>query len=504
MKKKLDVDFNFNQLSLPSRFEVLEREITELGLDINQIVYSVDTASNEIEGLLKSVNFGSIGKFRIFLGTSGSGKTTFLKTLSNFFSEIDIITIDREISLAEIPEFIINEKTENNSIFVIEDRDNPNESTEDLRVFFEELRFLFRKPEGEVLVIWPITDKDSAETIGKIAWDVGRDSITPPDGAIYSFKGLDKKEFYNVANITSKNINGSNLESYGISSESTKQILKKVETIGEYFSELEKHSIELNCETEIFLKDKLIPKVWVLLPGDEATEIDRTVKFLTQGIKNRIDIERFIATLDDSTNKSTYLNDWRARRDNAAYLMRLLDVRLFPVYPSLSLAAIRAFGEDLTKTSLKKKTETKEKAVEIIKKTSFFKLLFDDYSSAETSPTATTLTQSTEYLRLQKNSDSNDKLLNRALGDVLIDALDDDNVKAEVYIEQQKLDGLNLQPDILIKIDSRNVICLEPTWRSTGREIKDELKKKQNSLTIGHIQQYVLNKAMEYVKDLGY
>ena len=58
--------------------------------------------------------------------------------------------------------------------------------------------------------------------------------------------------------------------------------------------------------------------------------------------------------------------------------------------------------------------------------------------------------------------------------------------------------------DILIKIDAKNVICLEPTWRTTGRELKGEIEKKQNSLTTSHIQQYVLNKVMEYVKDLGY
>lgn len=504
MKNKLEVDLDFNLLKLPPRFEILKQEIEDLGLDINQIVFDVHNANKEIEDLLKAVKFGSIGKFRLFLGNSGSGKTTFLQTLSNFFIDIDVIPINRKTSLDEIPDFIRAEKTDKHSIFIIEDRDNPSESIEDLRDFFEELRFLFRKPEGRVLLIWPITDKDSAKTIGDLAWDVGRESLTPIDGATYNFIGLDKSEFYNVADITSKNINGANLESYGLTKEDTDKLLKKVETIGQYFSELEQFSIRLNCETEVFLKDKLIPKVWILLPGDEATEIDRTVKSLTQGIKNRIDIDRFIATLDDSTNKSAYLNDWRSKRNKAAYLMRLLDVRLFPVYPSLALASIRANGTNSVKNALKKKTESKEKAIETIKKASFYKLLFDDYSSIETSPTASTLAQSTEYIRLQKDSDTNDKLLNQAIGDTLIDALDSDNVNAEVYIEKQKLEGMNLQPDILIKIDDKNVICLEPTWRSTGREIEGEISKKQNSLTIGHIQQYVLNKAMEYVKELGY
>ncbi|WNH09920.1 hypothetical protein [Thalassobellus suaedae] len=348
-----------------------------------------------------------------------------------------------------------------------------------------------------------ITDKASADSIAKIAWDVGRDSITST-GGIYKFVGIDKSNFYNVADITSKNINGINLESFGITKKSTEKILKNVSTIGEYFTALETFSIELSAKSDLFLKNKIIPKVWILLPGDDAIEIDRTVKSLTQGLKNRIDIERFIATLDDASNKSAYLNDWRARRDKAAFLMRLLDVRILPIYPNLSLASVRAFGENSIKTSLIKKEERKKTATQVIKKSSLFKLLFEDYSSSESSPSKTTDAMAYDYLRLQKLADSQDKLLNKALGDAFIETLDEENIKAFVYIEQQQLEGFTLKPDVQIRLNQKDVICLEPTWRSTGREIPGELSKKQNSLTLGHIQQYVLNKAMEYVKELGY
>ncbi|OXA73150.1 hypothetical protein B0A56_13490 [Flavobacterium columnare NBRC 100251 = ATCC 23463] len=506
MKKPLEVDLEIDYLKLPSRFEILEKEIEEKKLNIIQIVQEVDEDKLQIQLLARQLKINNIGRFQVFYGISGAGKTTFIKTLSIFFENVEVIPISRDIDLLEIPDFVINNQSDDpdkHSIFIFEDRDNPNESEEDLKVFFEELRVLFRKDKGKVIIIWPITDFQAAEHISLIAWNTARDSITQ-NKKPFIFNGLPKDKFYEVADITCKGINGISLEAYGITKKQTDKLLKDCETIGEFFSNLETLSSEISLKNENFLKHKLIPKVWILLPGDDPIEIDRTVKSLTQGLKNRIDIDRFISTLDDNANKSAYLNDWRAKRDIAAFLMRLLDVRIIPIFPTVSLSSIRAYGDPKIIASLKKQNEKKEVAIENIKKSILYKLLFDDISSNSSSPTKLADTHTEEYLRLQRLAEKDDKLLNRAIGDSLIDALDSDDVKAIVYIEQQELEGFNLKPDIQIRINDKTVICLEPTWRSTGKGIEGELDVKQNSLTLGHIQQYVLSKVMEYVKELKY
>jgi hypothetical protein len=73
-----------------------------------------------------------------------------------------------------------------------------------------------------------------------------------------------------------------------------------------------------------------------------------------------------------------------------------------------------------------------------------------------------------------------------------------------VTAEQRKLDPRsNLRPDILIEFEDGRVICLEPTWRTTGTAIPGEMTEQQSSMTVGHIQQYLLAKILEYLKDLG-
>jgi hypothetical protein len=45
--------------------------------------------------------------------------------------------------------------------------------------------------------------------------------------------------------------------------------------------------------------------------------------------------------------------------------------------------------------------------------------------------------------------------------------LKEDGVSCEVLAEKQELPGSNMKPDIQIKLDEQNYICIEPTWRST-------------------------------------
>jgi len=497
--KEADLDIKLDLLKLPSRFEMLQREVDEQGLGIETIVRKVDTAHEEVENLLKQIQIGSIGKFKFFLGKTGAGKTTFLKSFPEFFTDIVSIPIANSEPLETIISIIKTTKSDKQRIFVLEDRDNPNEDIEDLKIFFEDLRAFFRTEVGKILLIWPITNEESCETISKIVWNVGGDSLTSHDGAIYKFKGLSSELYYEVANNTTQSLNETSLGEYGIEISDAQDMIESSESIGHFFSKLQIKSAEINDNAETFLKEKEIPRVWILLPGDEATEIERTVESLTKGVNYQIDIEKLIALIDDESKTNTYLTDWRSRRGKARFLLKLLDIRLFPIFPNQSVPCVRAFGEDQIKVDLTKKTETVANAIEATKKSPIYKVLFNEHGSGFRAATKSSDSQIAEYKSFQKFAGDKDKLLNQTLGKSLIETFRAEGIDTiTVAIEKTEIKGLNLQPDVMLRIKDEDVICFEPTWRSTSSG------SGTNTLTSGHIKQYVLKKAMEYVKDLGY
>ncbi|MBL7903349.1 MAG: hypothetical protein JNK73_15225 [Bacteroidia bacterium] len=502
---QLNLSFITDPLILPKRYELLERKASEKGAEITKIVKKIDTANEQIQNLLGKIHVGGVGQFQLFFGESGSGKTTFLRTLSNFFKNIRVHSFDANNSFQDIINQIVNDAhfTEKR-IYIIDDRDNPKVAKEELQVFFESLRILFRKAEGAVLIVWPITDSVSCKLISDVAWEVGKESLSPTEGPIYNFIGLPKRDYFEVADDTVRSLNnGETIESYGITKAAAASLLSNCATIGSFYSQIEKLAYEMNESKWKILEEKVKPKIWIVLTGDSTTELDRTVRSLTQGIEGKVDIDRVCAFLDDPENTSAYLNDWRKRRAEAGFLFRFLDVRLFHLSPNFVLSAIRVFGSDTAKEALKKKTEQRSICVDLVRRASLYIALTDQTDSSKRSERSTKSDTQNEYIRVQQKAKSQDKELNKAISKAIESVLTEDGFKDfAIKCEKQSLTGTSLKPDILVELNPKEVVCIEVTWRSTGTKIEGETETKQNTLSPGHIQKYILEKIMEYVKDL--
>ncbi|SEG59301.1 hypothetical protein [Marinobacterium lutimaris] len=497
----------FPILKLPKRFEALEREATSTGTDISQIVQRVDSAAARVETLVRQVRDGGLGRFELFLGKSGSGKTTFFRTLQQFFDGIRIEAVGNTVPLSDLSQHIRERRYGGDkeiTVYVLYDRDNEKVTYDEAKDFFESLRVLFREDYGQVVIAWPITDKNAVDTLSKAAWEIGRDSIVDViSKGIYAFEGVPRDAYYEIGDLTTRNLApGQTLETFGLTKEVTRSLISESETIAEFYSRLEAKSTEINDTYKDILKEKVIPRVWILVGGDVSQDLNLTVSTLTQGTEKQIDIDRVLKFLDDPSNGSAYLKDWQQRRQQVAFIMRRLDVRLFELPPNAGLAAIRLYGDDIAKAPLNLKSTNKTTGLEAISNTAFMRIILSSGQARNATLRPTDDQTANEYRRVQVNAGKDDKRFNRALAGAIAEILQSSEISGTVTPEKKLKDG-NLKPDIFIELEGGEVFCLEPTWRTTGTEIAGEIDKKQNTLSVGHIQKYVLEKVLEYAKELG-
>lgn len=499
------------KLELPKRWELLEQRALAAGLDTGLFVERVDSAADRIDYLLQRVKTGGGGLFETFYGLSGSGKTTFLKTLPKQFQNIRVLSFPKDKQLRALPTFIHDMHVPGESsarIVLVERRDNPSqEDMQQLGGTFAELLEVFRDPKGAALVLWPVTREASAREIANEAWITGRDSMADTQSkGLYHFLGLPKNLFYSVADSTTRNLTGDGLETFGITSEIAANLLLGTETIADFFNALDLFAESQREKTWSVLKTKVRARLWIVLPGDVPSAIRSTVLSLTQGSRNRVDIELVAEFIDQpDENAPLYVADWKARRSAMAHLLRAIDLRLFELPPNVSLAAIRALGDSSVKSRLKQQATNLEDAKAALRNSKLYKEI-----EVELGINATPFAggsrdveeTSNEYRRIQILAAKSDKSLNKAVGQLLAVCLAEDAPKVGVKSEKVALPNCALKPDVCLHLGDLDYICIEPTWRSTDKGIPGELEGGQNTLVASHIKKYLLDKAMQYVKAL--
>ncbi|GAB6262593.1 hypothetical protein [Photobacterium sp. R1] len=155
-----------DSLILPKRYEILENVADKNSVSLSSIIKKIPESSKHIDQLLREISIGNVGKLELINGKSGSGKTTFVKSLSLFYSNVQVNIFEHSRKLTELSQLIEGkEKIQQNitDIYLLTDRDNPTDTETELREAFENLRRVFRTRNGNVLVLWPITDDQKAK-----------------------------------------------------------------------------------------------------------------------------------------------------------------------------------------------------------------------------------------------------------------------------------------------------------------------------------------------------
>ncbi len=499
------------RLELPRRWEFLEQRANAAQVDPAEVVERVDDAANRVDELLRRVRDGGGGVIEVVYGLSGSGKTTFLRTLGRFFDNIRITTFPKDQRLRDLPNFIlldlIPDETRNR-VVLIDRRDNPTaEDLAEVEETFGSLLNVFREAEGAAVVLWPITKLESAKVVAEKAWVVGRDSMADESSqGQYHFRGVPKARYWDLADNTSRSLTGDGLEAYGLTREISAQILPQCDTISDFFGRVTQQANVERDRTWSVLKVRSTPHLWIALPGDDLKLLNSTADALTQGIQSKIDIDKIGELIDQADNSIIYISEWKDRRGKLAHLLRAIDTRLFGIPPNVSVVAIRAFGDNSAKSKLRQPAIGLEIAKTVMKASRIYKAILRE-GGIDTPPFAGSrrIGQETieDFIRVQTVASRDDKPLNKALAKLIAVCLADDAPHLRVTSERRSIPGSGLQPDIQIELRPGEYICIEPTWRTSGKGIENEINEAQNTLSEAHVKKYMLEKATQYVKGFG-
>jgi hypothetical protein len=499
------------RLELPRRWEFLEQRAAVAKVDPAEVVERVDDAANRVDELLRRVRDGGGGVIEVFYGLSGSGKTTFLRTLSRFFDNIRVNTFSNVRPLSELPAFILSDVIPGetrNRVVLIDRRDNPTVADlAQVEEAFGNLLNAFREPGGAAVVLWPITKVESAEKVAQTAWVVGRDSMADEGSrGQYHFKGVPKAKYWDLADNTSRSLTGDSLEAYGLTKEILTEILPSCDTISDFFGRVTDRANAERDRTWSVLKVRSTPHLWVALPGDDLKLLNATADALTQGIQSKVDIDKIGELIDQADDSIIYVAEWKGRRGKLAHLLRTIDTRLFGIPPNVSVAAIRTFGDASLKAKLRQPGGNLEAAKTAMKASRLYKAILRE-ANVEADPFAGSrrIGQETidDFIRIQTVASKDDKPLNKALASLIAACLADDAPHLSVVSEKRSVPGSGLQPDIQIELRAGEYICIEPTWRTSGKGLDGEIKEAQNTLSEAHLKKYMLEKATQYVKGFG-
>ena len=497
------------RLELPKRWELLEQRAKQAGLDAKEFVTRVDSAASRLDRLLRKVRTGGGGLIEVVYGLSGSGKTTFLNTLPKFFDKIRVHSFQQNRDLKTLPSFLKETFVPNDDharIIIVERRDHPkDQELTQVEEMLSDLLNGFRDPTAESACSLAYNETGRSRVHRQPRLGGRRDSMVAPDTkGFFEFHGVPREKYYELSDLTTRNLTGDGLDAFGLDFSHAQTLQPECETIADFYSAVNEYTERVREDTWSVLKEKVRTRLWVLLPGDDNTALSTTVSALTQGGKNRIDVEKIAEFLDRPENHALYITEWVKRRASLAHHLRTIDVRLFEVPPTVALAAMRSFGDEVVKKRLKQRATNLEQSKKTMRSSRFYKAILSTIE-IPTTPFAgfreVKPETRMEYHRVQAlAANRNDKPLNKALGALIAACLRDDAPNLTVSSEKRNLPKSQLQPDIQIQIAGAEFICLEPTWRSSGRQVEGE--KRQSTLAEAYLLKYVLDKAAQYIKDL--
>lgn len=464
---------------LPDRYEALEKCVSEE--EKLKIISMVDDGIEKINELYEEITSTGRGAFLILRGKSGSGKTTFLKTLNLFIEDIEIITIENNVDIVQA----INGLEESRAglrVAIIEGRESILDSkNSDITNSIHSINRFIRSEKGNnTLIVWPCNNDDIIRVLVDTSKTVGGSSLLGLDDTYFEFSGPEKGQFVKIAKQTIEMLNGGKtLIDFGIDDEVAHDLVEKADTIGMYLKIINRE-IRKNKKfvSQLAIKERC--KMWIIvLAGNEPS---KDVEALTKGELLDADIQRLMVSTD-----SNIVTDLKKYPKEIGLLANYLDCKIIYVPIVTTLKIVRNYASDKLVDIMKHNNMSVKKdnnIQETVNNTELVKMINSDIKDKGRKG-KTGSNSVNAFGKLLEIAKSNDRILNETFGR----ALKECGIIDEYDTEQDFGHGLTRRTDLLFKIGNENY-RLEFMWRkSTGK---------------AEIANYTLTKLYNYARALEF
>lgn len=466
-------------LLVPDRYDILKRKASN---QLQEIIHPVIEALKHIDEIHIDMSASYRGRFLIFRGDSGTGKSTFLHTIGMFRDRVETVTISKNDEL----ETVINSLPKvsgNLRIVVLEGREALTDvSREVLEKSIHVINTFVRTEEGEnTIIAWPVNRDDLAQQLSELALDIGSEALIGTGDPIFKFHGPKKSDFVAIANSTISVLNeGANIHDLGISDILLEYLLHKSQTIGRFLAEI-RHQLILSQITLKALVAKERCRIWtiVLAGNDPGADVDG----LTRGTLYAADIDRMM-----SVTNANVVEELKRIPEKLGIIGTYFDARILHVKMIPTLAIVRSFAGDKLKEKMKEmgmSISVDKDVFAKLKSTPLAHSFGDSPIQARTVGTKPGSNTITSFEKLAAIASSNDVTLNRCFGEALKQA----GIISDYQLEQDFGSGLTRRSDILVTT-STGPVRLEMMWR-----------KKTSRAEIAN---YVLTKLYNYGRAVKY
>ena len=165
------------EIIVPDRYEAL---VNQAGPELSHLVEAAPEAMQHIDAMVRRMRTAGRGAFLILRGDSGSGKSTFLHTLSIFKDDVESISVPRSASIRDFLDKNPPEKKVR--IFVLEEREATLAfSDAELETWLHEVNGYLRSSVGvNALVVWPCNTDELLTRVLELAQKIGGQALTGP------------------------------------------------------------------------------------------------------------------------------------------------------------------------------------------------------------------------------------------------------------------------------------------------------------------------------------